>query len=125
MMFGNHTVNHKDITAISSEELRKEIMNLHTAIYEKTGYEMKYFRPPKGEFSECSRAFVQSLGYKTVLWSNAYDDWNTSNQGRSEYGKKKLLDNLHNGCIILLHSTSEDNMILLESFISEARSLRL
>ena len=124
-MFGNHTVNHKDITAISSEELRKEIMNLHTAIYEKTGYEMKYFRPPKGEFSEYSIAFVQSLGYKTVLWSNAYDDWNTSNQGRSEYGKKKLLDNLHNGCIILLHSTSEDNMILLESFISEARSLRL
>lgn len=124
-MFGNHTVNHKDITTISDEELRKEIMNLHTAICEKTGYEMKYFRPPKGEFSEYSISIVQSLGYKTVLWSNAYDDWNTSNQGRSEYGKKKLLDNLHNGCIILLHSTSEDNMILLESFINEARSLRL
>lgn len=124
-MFGNHTVNHKDITAISDEELRKEIMNLHTAIYEKTGYEMKYFRPPKGEFNEYSISFVQSLGYKTVLWSNAYDDWNTSNQGRSEYGKKKLLDNLHNGCIILLHSTSEDNMVLLEDFINEARNLRL
>ena len=24
--------------------------------------------------------------------------------------KKKILDNLHNGAIILLHSTSEDNM---------------
>ena len=51
---GNHTVNHKDITAISDEELKKEVLNLHTAIYEKTGYEMKYFRPPKGEFSEHS-----------------------------------------------------------------------
>ena len=125
MMYGNHTVNHKDITTISDEELRKEIMNLHTAIYEKTGYEMKYFRPPKGEFNEHSIKFVQNLGYKTVLWSNAYDDWNTSNQGRSEYGKKKLLDNLHCGCIILLHSTSEDNVVLLEDFINKAREMRL
>ena len=123
MTYGNHTVNHKDITILSDEELKKEIMNLHIAIYEKTGYEMKYFRPPKGEFNEYSIKFVQSLGYKTVLWSNAYDDWNTSNQGRSEYGKKKLLDNLHNGSVILLHSTSEDNMILLEDFIKEARGL--
>lgn len=93
---GNHTVNHKDITALTDEELKKEVMNLHIAVCEKTGYEMKYFRAPKGEFSEYSLAYLQNLGYKMVLWSNAYDDWNTANQGRAEYGKKKLLDNLHN-----------------------------
>lgn len=94
---GNHTVNHKDITSLTDEELKNEVMLLHTAMYEKTGYEMKYFRPPKGEFNEYSLKFLQNLGYTTVLWSNAYDDWNTANQGRSEYGKKKLLDNLHRG----------------------------
>lgn len=120
---GNHTVNHKDITAISDEELKKEVMNLHIAVQEKTGYEMKYFRPPKGEFNDHSLAFIKNLGYTSVLWSNTYDDWNTSNQGRFEYGRKKLLDNLHNGSIILLHSTSEDNMILLEDFINDARAL--
>lgn len=124
-LFGNHTVNHKDITKLSDEELKKEIMNLHTAVCEKTGYEMKYFRPPKGEFSEYSVQFAQNLGYTSVLWSNAYDDWNTANQGRSEYGKKKLLDNLHNGAVILIHSTSEDNMILLEDFINEAKNMRI
>lgn len=95
---GNHTVNHKDITALSEEELKKEIMNLHIAVQEKTGYEMKYFRPPKGEFNDFTTQFAQKLGYTTVLWSNAYDDWNTANQGRAEYGKKKLLDNLHRWC---------------------------
>lgn len=120
---GNHTVNHKDITSLSDEELKNEIMNLHIAVQEKTGYEMKYFRPPKGEFNDYTVNFVKNLGYTTVLWSNAYDDWNTANQGRSEYGKKKLLDNLHNGSVLLVHSTSKDNMVLLEDFITEARNM--
>ena len=58
-----------------------------------------------------------------MLWSNAYDDWDTNKQGRSEYGKKKVLDNLHNGAIILLHSTSEDNLTMLDSMIKEAKNM--
>ena len=49
---GNHTVNHKCLPNISDEEIQKEVMNLHSSVYEKFGYEMSYFRPPKGEFSE-------------------------------------------------------------------------
>ena len=98
-------------------------MDLHTAVMEKMNYEMKYFRPPKGEFSDYSIKFLKNLGYTTVLWSNTYDDWNKDNQGRSEYGKRKLLDNLHSGCVILLHSTSRDNRDLLEDFINETRKM--
>ena len=29
------------------------------------------------------------LGYTTVMWSFAYDDWEEDKQGREEYGKKK------------------------------------
>lgn len=93
---GNHTVNHKSIPSLEDSELEKEIMNLHKALYDKFGYEMEYFRPPKGEFSEKSLATVSKLGYKTVLWSFAYDDWDENKQGREEYGKSKILDNLHN-----------------------------
>lgn len=118
---GNHTVNHKCIAKISDEEIKKEIMTLHNAVYEKTGYEMKYFRPPKGEFSEKSLSIVKDLGYTTVMWSSAYDDWDKNKQGRVEYGKKKILDNLHNGAIILLHSTSEDNMNMLDDLIKQIK----
>jgi len=93
---GNHTVNHKSIPSLSDNELEKEIMDLHKALYEKFGYEMKYFRPPKGEFSEKSLSIINKLGYTTVLWSFAYDDWDESKQGREEYAKSKILDNLHN-----------------------------
>ena len=36
---GNHTVNHKSIPSLNQTELKDELMNLHTAIYEKFGYE--------------------------------------------------------------------------------------
>ena len=119
---GNHTVNHKCLPNLSNEEIKDEIMKLHNAVYEKTGYEMTFFRPPKGEFSERTTEYVNSLGYTSVLWSSAYDDWDKTKQGREEYGKKKILDNLHNGAVILLHSTSKDNSVILDSLIKEIKS---
>ena len=51
-IIGNHTVNHKSMPSINNETIEKEIMQLHQSMYEKFGYEMKYLRPPKGEFNE-------------------------------------------------------------------------
>ena len=118
---GNHTVNHKVLPDISEAEIEKEIMDLHTILYEKTGYEMKYVRPPKGEYSEYVLKKCNELGYKTVMWSFAYDDWDENKQGRTEYGKEKILSNLHNGEIMLLHGTSKDNMEILDECIKEIK----
>ncbi len=118
---GNHTVNHKSMPEIDNETIKKEVMDLHTAVYEKFGYEMKYIRPPKGEYSERTIAYTNTLGYKTVMWSFAYDDWDENKQGREEYGKKKVLDNLHNGEIMLLHGTSKDNSNILDECIKEIK----
>jgi peptidoglycan-N-acetylmuramic acid deacetylase len=119
---GNHTVNHKDLTTLSEKEIEKEVMDLHNAVYQKFGYEMKYFRPPKGEFSERVISVVNSLGYKTVMWSSAYDDWDKDKQNREEYGKNKIINNAHNGAVILLHATSKDNSQILESVINELKN---
>ena len=67
---------------VELDTIKKEVMNLHTAVYEKFGYEMKYIRPPKGEFSERTISYTNSLGYTTVLWSLAYDDWDENKKGR-------------------------------------------
>ena len=120
---GNHTVNHKCLPELSNEEIEKEIVSLHAAVYDKFNYEMKYFRPPKGEFSERVIDIVSNLGYRTVMWSSAYDDWNKEKQGREEYGKKKIIENIHNGCVLLLHATSEDNSKILGDVIREIKSM--
>ena len=120
---GNHTVNHKSLSSLSDEEIKKEIMTLHNALYEKFGYEMTYFRPPKGEFSERVLDIVTGLGYKTALWSFAYDDWDENKQGREEYGKSRIINNLHNGSVILLHATSKDNSNILDDVIKKKKKM--
>ena len=120
---GNHTVNHKSMPSLSEEQIKDEVMKLHQGVYEKYGYEMKYIRPPKGEFSEQSIVYCNNLGYTTVMWSFAYDDWDENKQGREEYGKKKILDNIHNGAVILLHATSKDNSNILDTCIKEIKNI--
>ena len=108
---------------VDLETIKKEIMDLHTAVYEKFGYEMKYTRPPKGECSERTIKYTNSLGYTTVMWSLAYDDWDENKQGREEYAKQKILENVHNGAIILLHSNSKDNCNILDEVIKEIKGM--
>lgn len=120
---GNHTVNHKSMPSCSLDTIKKEVMDLHTAVYDKFGYEMKYMRPPKGEYSEKTVAYTNTLGYTTVMWSFAYDDWDESKQGREEYGKKKILDNVHNGEVMLLHATSKDNSNILDDVIKQIKDM--
>lgn len=122
-IIGNHTVNHKSLPTISDESVKEEITKLHTSVYEKTGFEMKYARPPKGEYSERVLSLTNSLGYTTVMWSMAYDDWEESKQGREEYAKSKIIENIHPGAVILLHATSKDNANVLDYCIKEIKSM--
>jgi len=122
-IIGNHTVNHKSMPALSEDELRKELINLHTAIYEKFGYEMKYMRPPKGEYSERALSYTTKLGYIPVMWSFAYADWDEKAQPSRESAIKKIIENVHNGEIMLLHATSKTNMEILDEVIKQIKSM--
>ncbi len=118
---GNHTVNHKSMPSLNENQIKEEVMKLHQAMYAKYEYEMKYIRPPKGEYSQRTLNITNSLGYKTVMWSFAYEDWDEKNQPNEEASKKKILDNLHNGEIILLHATSKTNKNILDAVIKEIK----
>lgn len=122
-MYGNHTVNHFSMPDIDDEKLKEEILGLHRSIYEQFGYEMKFLRPPKGEFSQRTLSITQSLGYTSVFWSLAYDDYDENNQKGEEYAKSKILDNIHPGAIILLHGNSKDNANVLDYCIKEIKKM--
>lgn len=107
---------------LTDEEIKKEVMELHQGVYEKFGYEMKYIRPPKGEFSERTLKVTNSLGYKNVMWSFAYEDWKEDDQPDEAKAKEKIINNLHNGEIMLLHGNSKTNTNILDSIIKEAKS---
>ncbi len=118
---GNHTVNHKSMPSLDEATLKEEVTKLHDVVKEKFNYEMKYIRPPKGEYSQKSLALTNSLNYQTVMWSFAYADWDEKNQPSQEEGKKKIIENLHNGEIMLLHATSRTNKEILGDVIKQIK----
>ena len=62
---------------------------------------------------------AQALGYKTVFWSLAYVDWNTDDQPSAEEAYAKLLPRIHDGAIVLLHSTSATNAAILDDLLTK------
>lgn len=118
---GNHSVSHPSLPKLSIEEAKKEIMGLHNYVKEKFGYEMTEFRPPRGEFSERILQLVNECGYKTVMWSFAYEDWDVDNQPDTVKALEKVTKARHNGAIYLLHSVSETNTKILGDFIDNLK----
>ena len=120
----NHTKRHKNLSNSTEEEIRADLGALESLYKEKTGREMsKYFRFPEGKYSEAALASICKMGYKTIFWSFAYADWDNANQPKEEAAIKKILDNTHNGAVILLHPTSATNAKILGRVIAEWRKM--
>jgi peptidoglycan-N-acetylmuramic acid deacetylase len=119
----NHTVKHRNMTHVTSkEEFETELRTLETLFYEKTGSVMpKYYRPPEGRFSESNLKMAREAGYCTIFWSFAYADWDNDRQMSPEAAKKIILDNIHNGAVLLLHPTSATNAAVLGDVIRECK----
>ena len=120
----NHTSNHKDISNMTKEEIVSNLETLEKKFETCTGKKMdKYFRFPEGKYSKEALVTVESMGYTTVFWSMAYEDWDNSKQLDKSKAMKKLLDNTHEGAIVLLHPTSSTNVQILRELIKTWRSL--
>lgn len=119
----NHTYSHKCMAGISEDEFREEIQKLENVCIEKTGNKLScFFRPPEGKFDKECLSFAQNMGYKTIFWSFAYADWDNNRQMSRESAKRKIIDNIHNGAVILLHPTSKTNADILEEVIVELKN---
>jgi peptidoglycan-N-acetylmuramic acid deacetylase len=120
----NHSNTHPSMPAKTYDEIvfRNEIEETAKAFSALTGKDMPaYFRPPRGEFSEKSLSMTQKLGYRTIFWSFAYEDWLTDKQPAKDAALGKILDNTHNGEIMLLHAVSSTNAAILDQAISEIK----
>ncbi len=118
---GNHTIHHPSLPTLDDKRLEEEVAGLDRAFHEKFGRNMKYLRPPKGEYSERSLSITQKLGYRNMFWSFAYDDWYRDKIRGGDYAYNIVMRNLHNGAILLLHAVSKDNADALGNIIKGAR----
>ncbi len=118
----NHTVRHKNMAKADCEAFLDELKDLETLYREHTGGELsKFYRPPEGVFSRQNLMTASENGYKTIFWSFAYPDWDNQKQMTPEKAKTIILDNLHNGEVMLLHPTSATNAAILGDVIRELK----
>lgn len=121
---GNHTVRHKSSPSLTEAELAGELAAVADFFREATGREMPpFFRPPMGEYSERVLWTAKEAGYHTIFWSFAYEDWLPEKQPGAAAAHEKIMENLHNGEIMLLHAVSSSNTEALGGIIDAARRL--
>ncbi len=118
---GNHTMHHPDMSRIENkEDFEKELTGLEELFRQTTGKDLpKYYRPPQGIYSEENLRLAKELGYRTVFWSLAYVDWNNDSQPTAQQAFDKLLPRIHNGAVVLLHSTSQTNAQILDELLTK------
>jgi peptidoglycan-N-acetylmuramic acid deacetylase len=119
----NHTFTHKNLCGAPAGALTAELTRLEEACSAIGVTVSPYYRPPAGCFDEAMLREAQSAGYKTVFWSFAYADWDNQKQPEPAAAKKRILDNIHNGAVILLHPTSATNAAILGDVLQELKAM--
>lgn len=102
---GNSGENHREMTELSAEECRQELMRLHEKVKDLTGYTMELFRPPYGAYNRSVIKTARECGYRMVCWDIDSMDW--KNYGADDIVKCVTEhENLGNGAVILCRSNS-------------------
>ena len=115
----NHSATHTKLTKLTEEEIYQEIISCEEKFYEITGTQMAmYFRPPEGAYSKRTMQITKDLGYKTIFWSLAYNDYDKKNQPGKEYVLDHFETYHHNGAIPLMHNDSDSNMEAMDGVIT-------
>jgi len=118
----NHTDTHPSLPDISDEQIIKELQTVEQNFEKITGQKgMKYLRPPQGEYSERTLAVTRELGYHNIFWSMAMKDWVPMPGGPQE-AYQSVMDNLHNGALILLHAVSKDNADVMDRMLKDIKA---
>ncbi len=121
---GNHTNNHLDMTSLSVDEAIEEMRQVerdYKSIFPDAP-DMLFFRPPSGAVNEWLLRLEAKMGYRTVLWSYAYYDYDVYNQWDYYDALNTLKEHLHPGCVYLLHAESSTNAEILPEFIDWIRA---
>lgn len=97
---GNHSANHKTLTAVSSSVLASELDLTSQSIDRLAGVNPVLMRPPGGAYNQTVLDAVGKRGMSCIMWSLDTLDWKNRN---TDAIVKKVLGSVRDGDIILMH----------------------
>lgn len=98
---GNHTYNHKWLTKLKDEEIKKQMQDTQDIIYETLGYTPVLFRPSYGSINQHVR---KDIALDVVLWNIDTMDWKYKSTSKII---TRATANVEDKSIILMHETYE------------------
>lgn len=111
-VIGNHTFNHRDLSAMTDEQMQREIDQTSRLVEKITGQRTWLFRPPFGKLGRAG-PYLARNGYTTVMWAIDPLDWQTSDPQEVLRRVVDRLEDRSSGGIIDLHDT---NRATVEAF---------
>ena len=117
---GNHSENHKNMSQLSDDVKKDELMKVHEKVRDLTGYEMFLFRPPYGDYDNAVVNVAKDCGYFAIQWDVDSLDW-------KDYGVDSIIKtvtehkHLGNGSIILCHNGAKFTAQTLDTLITKLK----
>ncbi|MBR5329789.1 MAG: polysaccharide deacetylase family protein [Firmicutes bacterium] len=102
----NHSWDHSDLTKLGSAVIQSNLQKVEDKIYEVIGTDIGPLnvRPPYGAVNDSVRAAVD---IPLILWDVDTSDWKSKDAERI---KQNIINNAHDGAIILLHDLYEPSV---------------
>ena len=112
----NHTVNHLDLRRLSTPGVTREIIRAQNMILHATGRDPRpLFRFPYGARDARTLGIVRRLGYVSVRWTVDTWGWMGLRLQSVAGARRRVLDNLVPGEIVLMHLGSSRDRSTIDS----------
>ena len=111
-----HSWNHKDLTKLTNEAIKEQLLSTNALIEEITGAAPAFYRPPYGAVNTRLREVSQELELSLLMWSIDPKDWKTKN---AKLIYEHIVDNVKEGSVILCHDLYESTLEMLEPLLVE------
>lgn len=114
---GNHSENHKQMSQLSAEECKEELIKPHDKVKKLTGKDMILFRPPYGDYNDTLIQVCRENHYYPIQWDVDSLDW-------KDYDASTIINkvtkhkHLGNGSIILCHNGGKHTAEALDEMIT-------
>lgn len=113
---GLHGYSHDPMNKMSPSALEKELDETDKLLFDSTGRHFSLLRPPGGQSTKAVEAAAAQRNLSLILWSVDPKDWATSDKNLIE---KRVLSQVSDGDIILLHDMSDSSVDAALSLVTK------
>ncbi|GID91072.1 polysaccharide deacetylase family protein [Amorphoplanes digitatis] len=119
-LLANHTWSHPNLTKLGKAKVKSQLTRTQSALGR---HRSGCMRPPYGATNSSVRRWTKEVGLRTVLWDLDTRDWENSQTSNGIYNR--VIRNVHNGSIVLMHDggdSQRDSLAALKRILPKLKA---